>query len=223
MRGRRPLRYLAAWLGWLAAGGLAGVALRIGPGLGPGPVDRGVGRFVHAHRPGLPVLTAVARELTRVGDPSIATAVVASVGLGLVVARRWAAGLVVVAAAVGGNGLANALKRVFHRQRPELAMQLVLSSAPSFPSAHATLAGVAASLLSVAAMRSGLRAGPRAALVGVAWLWGLGVAASRVWLGVHYLTDVATGLLLGAGWAWSASRIGLRGEPAVAKGVGTCL
>ena len=223
MSGRRAIRLLSAWLGCLAAGGVIGLSLGVGPTARPGAIDRGVAHFVAARRVGLPGLTGFAHAVTRAGDPAAATASVALIGAGLILARRWRVGLLLALSALGGNALANVLKLSFRRDRPELALRLVAATAPSFPSAHATLAGVAATLLSVVALRSGLSPSARATLFTAAWAWGLMVAASRVWLGVHYLSDVATGLVLGSAWAWSAAAIELRRGPAVAKGVATCL
>jgi undecaprenyl-diphosphatase len=129
------------------------------------------------------------------------------VGIGLVadlVARRrfpLAAVLAGVSYACA-SALASGLKPVFDRPRPpighpEIHPLVALPGDASLPSGHA--AGAFAAAFAVGLVHPRLR-GP---LLGLAAL----VALSRVWLGVHYLTDVLAGAALGAGVAYAAWRI----------------
>ncbi|NNF04393.1 MAG: phosphatase PAP2 family protein [Rhodothermales bacterium] len=108
------------------------------------------------------------------------------------------------AALAAGYGTAVALKRVVGRPRPYATIPGVtprsgyagtmgLSDTASFPSGHGTLAGVVATGAAI------LLRHPAATAAG--GVWAVSVSVSRLWLGVHYPSDVAAGLAVGAGSA----------------------
>ncbi|MEK8174643.1 phosphatase PAP2 family protein [Streptomyces sp. M19] len=78
----------------------------------------------------------------------------------------------------------------------------------SFPSNHATIAAAATVALLVADRRLAAAVAVPAALL---------MAASRVWIGVHYPHDVAAGLLLGALVGWLLARLAVRAAPIVRR------
>ena len=103
--------------------------------------------------------------------------------------------------AVGQNLLANGTKFLVNRARPDLN-QLTGFAGSSFPSGHSTAA--AATYAGIALLLSRRRSpATRSLLAGGAVAIAVAVAASRVMLGVHWLTDVMAGLALG--WAWFAA------------------
>ena len=104
-----------------------------------------------------------------------------------------------VAVAVGQNLLANGIKLLVDRARPEVG-QLTGFSGSSFPSGHST---AAAAVLAGVALVVSRRRSPRVrAVIAGGRRPGRGRGDDRVFLGVHWLTDVMAGLALG--WAWFA-------------------
>lgn len=124
----------------------------------------------------------------------------------LVVALAWRRGssrlvapfLIVVV--VGDKLLTTGVKELANRARPTLE-PIAKTLGPSFPSGHSS---TAAAFFAAAALVLGLGRSPRARAViaGVAVGLAVAVAASRVLLAVHWVTDVVAGLALG--WAWFA-------------------
>ena len=102
---------------------------------------------------------------------------------------------------VGERLLTNGIKELLDRVRPSLN-PVAETLGPSFPSGHTT---TAAAFYAAAALVLGRGVGPhgRALLAGVAAGIAVAVACTRVFLGVHWLTDTLAGLFLG--WAWFAA------------------
>jgi undecaprenyl-diphosphatase len=145
--------------------------------------------------------TAVLRDISLLGGTIgllIAVVIVAVVEQRRIPSRAAIAFLVL--AVVGQNLLANGIKALVDRARPDLS-QLTGFAGSSFPSGHATAAAAtyAAIGLLMSRRRSLLT---RALLAGGAIAVAVAVSTTRVLLGVHWLTDVMAGLALG--WAWFA-------------------
>ena len=158
-----------------------------------------------------PAITAGFRLATRFGNPEVATPIsVFLVGLLLILGERRIAGLrrleslFWLGLVAGGWELNNLLKIWIERARPpENLRALVLETRTfSFPSNHATFAAVFFGYLAFLLARTLPKRPPivRRLAVAACVVLALAVAASRVWLGVHYPSDVIGGLLLGAGW-----------------------
>ena len=140
--------------------------------------------------------------VTALGETWMAIAVaivVAIVDLRLT-RNRWTA-VFLVAVIAGDKLLTGGLKSLVDRVRPDLN-PVAETLGPSFPSGHSS---TAAALWTAVALVAGRWLGRRAAapLAGAAIGVGVAVAASRVLLDVHWLTDVIAGLALG--WAWFAT------------------
>jgi undecaprenyl-diphosphatase len=143
-------------------------------------------------------LTSIAWVVTEAGS----FVLLAPLSIAFVLLRRWkrpADDIALVVIAAGSALLPLTVKLIVARPRPTIEHLSQLSSL-SFPSEHTTQA--AAIYLTIAIMLSkGLTRGWREAAIGLAVLIALAVAWSRVYLGVHYPTDVTAGLLLG--WSWA--------------------
>jgi undecaprenyl-diphosphatase len=140
-------------------------------------------------------------HVTDLGGTPVVTAALAATGVVTYRRIRRVEPIVMLAAVgVGQLLLSNLLKAVVDRDRPNV-LQLVDVSSPSFPSGHAT---AAAATWAAVAFVLGHDAGriTRAVLAAVAVVIAVAVAASRAVLGVHWLTDIVAGLVLG--WGWSA-------------------
>lgn len=146
----------------------------------------------------------------------IALGVVVCVAEYVRVPNRWIP-VFLLTVVLGEVVLVNAIKELLHRVRPTFN-PIAETLGPSFPSGHsATAATFYAAIALVLARRRG--PGVRSLLAGAAAAVAAAVAASRVLLGVHWLSDVVAGLAFGWGWfALCAIAFGGRlvsfGEPA---------
>jgi undecaprenyl-diphosphatase len=137
--------------------------------------------------------------VTDLGSLPVAGAIAALVAIGLATHRRRHAAVLILAATGGALLLNFLLKEICGRPRPAIVPHLVWAQLPSFPSGHAMVAS--AVYLTLGALLA--RVLPRwhaAIMVTAAMLTGL-VGLSRVFLGVHYPTDVIAGFLAGIAWA----------------------
>jgi undecaprenyl-diphosphatase len=154
-------------------------------------------------------LPLVMRDLTALGGYTVVGLVTLGVAGFLLVQRRIGAVALVLASTLGGGLASAALKAVFSRPRPTVVPRLTEVSSPSFPSGHAMLS--AAVYFTLGAMLARLEKSwrTRAYLLLVASAVTLLVGISRVYLGVHYPTDVLGGWTAGLVWAllcWAAAR-----------------
>ncbi len=119
----------------------------------------------------------------------------------LFLADRPRAGGLLLLANAGGFGLSFLLKSGFDRPRPSLVPHETVVYTTSFPSGHAMISAVV--YLTLAAMLSGVqtRARLRVYVMGVACLMTVAIGSSRIYLGVHYPTDVIAGWTAGSAWA----------------------
>ena len=138
--------------------------------------------------------------MSNVGSPVGMTVIVICVGIALAVTRRYR-WLVYLLVTTGGGSLLNMeLKRYFARARPDIAEMLRQAHGYSFPSGHAMGSTVVLGALSYLAFRTATRWRWKAAWLALAWTLIAAIALSRVYLGVHWISDVAAGIVAGGLW-----------------------
>ncbi|MDB4943955.1 MAG: phosphoesterase PA-phosphatase related [Labilithrix sp.] len=113
----------------------------------------------------------------------------------------------VAVGALGGITAELGIKRFFRRARPTLLEHLEVVDSSSFPSGHSTGAASIYLTLAFVASRSKRLRPYRGTLLGGAAALAASVGASRVYLGVHWPTDVLSGLAVGTAWACAAEAI----------------
>jgi membrane-associated phospholipid phosphatase len=145
-----------------------------------------------------PALDALMNALTTMGSSLVIVPLFAVVMAGLLWKRRFGSALFLGVASGGALILNGTMKLFFQRPRPQLPWAQVLPDY-SFPSGH-TMNGVVfyVALAVIAWSIFGRRVGVFSLIVAVVLAIGIGV--SRIYLGYHYLTDVAGGLLAGVAW-----------------------
>ena len=153
-------------------------------------------------------LEELMRDVTGLGSTGVLTFITLAAAGFLALQRKTHAALFVVAAVGGGMLLSTLLKMGFDRPRPDLVPHGALVYTASFPSGHATLSAVVYLTLGALLARVQPRFLLKLYLLGLAILLTVTVGVSRVYLGVHWPTDVLAGWALGAAWAlfcWAAA------------------
>jgi undecaprenyl-diphosphatase len=151
-----------------------------------------------------PALTGLARVMSVLGSSYVVLPLAAVVGSLLLLRRRVRhAGLIVVSV-FGAVLIENLDKLLVKRPRPPVE-HLETVSSPSFPSGHASQsAAICASAIVLASILLPSRGRAarvlRLIVVSAALFLAFAIAFSRIYLGVHYPTDVAAGLVLGGAW-----------------------
>ncbi|MGB3415857.1 MAG: phosphatase PAP2 family protein [Mesorhizobium sp.] len=140
-------------------------------------------------------------DISSLASTTVLFLMMAAIVAYLLTARRPRAALFVLIVLGGGQLLLSLLKLAVDRPRPEIVSHLAEVLTLSFPSGHAMGAAVAYGTLAALACRFAPGRASRICLWVVAVLATLLVGISRVYLGVHWPSDVLAGWCAGAAWA----------------------
>ena len=200
-----------AWGLLFALGVVLGWLLPLQRALVDGDLDYQTWRWVVDHRGAWEGVTTALLIVTKFGNAPVAfpVAIVTAALLAWVARKRpdlldRRAWVFFLGALVAAQVLTSALKLTFGRERPAEFYRLVVEDSKSFPSGHALNSAAFVGLAAFLTVGGWWRGASRPSSWGWAATWAvppLAIAASRVWIGVHYLTDVLAGLFLGCSWA----------------------
>jgi undecaprenyl-diphosphatase len=145
-------------------------------------------------------LEEMGRDVTALGSYAFLTLLLVCVVAFFLLIRKRGAALLMAGSVLGGMALSTLLKTVIDRPRPDLTQTARVFTA-SFPSGHATLSAVTFLTLGVLLTKMERQRHVQVFFLGLAVLLTGLVGLSRLYLGVHYPTDILAGWCLGAAWA----------------------
>ena len=146
-------------------------------------------------------LHEVGRDITALGGVAVLGGMTLAVAGYLVMIRKYHAMWLVLSATGGGLLISTILKNLFDRDRPDLVPHLSVVHTPSFPSGHAMLSAVVYLTLGVMLARLVPNRSAKIYFMGLAIFLAFVIGVSRVYMGVHYPTDVLAGWTAGCVWA----------------------
>jgi undecaprenyl-diphosphatase len=170
--------------------------------------------FRHAGQPDSPIgplwLEGAVRDVTALGSSAVLVLITTATIVYLLLIRRPSTALFMFAAVAGGQVLSSLLKLEVDRPRPDLVSHLVNETSLSFPSGHAMLSAVTYLTLGSLAARFLPDRRTKIFVLCLAVLTTVLVGTSRVYLGVHWPSDVLAGWCAGFAWAmlcWLVARL----------------
>jgi undecaprenyl-diphosphatase len=149
------------------------------------------------------------RDVTALGSTFVLTFATAAVIGFLLLIRKFGGAILVFASVSGGTALGYLLKTIFQRSRPDLVPHGAEVYTASFPSNHAMLSAVTYLTLGALLARLEVNRQVKAYFLVVFVLLTVLVGLSRIYLGVHWPTDVLAGWSLGAAWAMAVWLVAL--------------
>lgn len=146
-------------------------------------------------------LQETAAEITALGGYTVVFLLVASVIGFLLVSRKYGPALYVFLSIGTGTLVGHLLKELYARPRPDLVEHLVNTHTPSFPSGHAMVSAIVYLTLGSLILRMVDSVRVRAYVLTLAILLTVMIGITRIYLGVHWPSDVIAGWAMGAAWA----------------------
>jgi membrane-associated phospholipid phosphatase len=190
----------------IAAAAVFGLLAGIVHGGGTQTVDERVLQWFAAHRS--PLLDEIMFDITTLGDGVVLIMIAAIASVFLWITKHHWSVYILIVGMIGGKVLNTVLKAAFDRNRPSVVEWIYEVTSPSFPSGHAM--GVFIGYGTVAYLVG--RLSPTRRLRHVTWFIAsvtiVAIGVSRMYLGVHYPSDVIAGFLAGLAWlAFVASSV----------------
>ncbi|MGW4714524.1 phosphatase PAP2 family protein [Nocardia sp. NPDC004260] len=179
---------------------------------GPGGFDRGITDWAVTHRNG--TLTPVAVTVSVLGGTLAMTALATATCLVLSWRRRWTAAALVAITGLGGGLLVRGGKRLTDRDRPPVEEHLISVSNQAYPSGHSMGSFVVVGIVLAVALPAIHGSTLRVCAATAAVLFVTAVGLSRIYLGVHWATDVLGGWCFGALWLILCLTVYRRSVPA---------
>lgn len=162
-------------------------------------------------------LLEAVRDLTALGGVLLRNLILIGVLAALLFLRLKREAVLLTATVMGGWLVNSVVKLAVGRPRPMIVPHLTEAGGQSFPSGHSFNSAVVYIAIALAFAAMSPRRSVRWTLIISAVVLSIAIAVSRVWLGVHFPTDVAAGWLGGAGWAFLASALLHQPAKAVAE------
>lgn len=145
-----------------------------------------------------PFLTVFFKAVTYLGEWSFVLGVLVLISLFFIIKKRFRYDLILWPITIGGLGTAFVLKEIFHRDRPINA--LVAETSSSFPSAHAVISVAFYAFIFYLLAKNTKSGFSKFLLISAMLIIPLLLGFSRLYLGVHYLSDVLAGYAIGDVW-----------------------
>lgn len=161
--------------------------------------DEGVMAYLGQHRIGWIERSLI--EITALGTGLVVIVIVAIAATFLWLTRHKYSAILLLVSTGGGLIVNNILKLIFDRERPQAFEWLAHASSSSFPSGHAMSAAIVYATVGYLAARLQRRRWARWLTMFLAFCMIVLICVSRLYLGVHYPSDVLAGLILGLAWA----------------------
>ena len=163
------------------------------------PFDDAVMRWIGQHQ--YPALQSVMLEITALGTGTVVAMIVFVAGMFLWLNKHKHSAVLLIVATLGGMVLDTLLKIGFNRPRPQIFTWGTHAASSSFPSGHAMSSIIVYGTVAYLAARLQQNTASRVATMCLAGAIIVAIGASRLYLGVHYPSDVLAGLIIGLAWA----------------------
>jgi undecaprenyl-diphosphatase len=152
----------------------------------------------------------VAIDISALGGATVVILLSMCVGGHLLLRRRWRRVVLLVVTIAGGHLLSHTLKLAYGRERPSVVPHLAEVDSASFPSGHSLSSSVIYLTIGALLAQAAARRREKIYLMGLAFALTFLIGASRVFLGVHYPSDVIAGWIAGTAWALACWMVATR-------------